>query len=895
MIEKMLTAALLYAERGKPVFPCHSQNKRPLIQGGLLSATTEIDQITAWWGKWPNAMIGVPTGAASGFFVLDVDRPKKEGDPDGLHTITELQDKHGSLEGFTRQSTPSGGFHYLFKWPADAVIKNSAKKIAPGLDVRGEGGYIVIAPSFNTELGKAYQWENNVKPADAPQWVLDLIINANKKDRSTPPPARRVAVVSSNHPYVLAAFNEEVEKLSTWPSGGRNDALNAAAFSLGTLVGAGALDREQVISGLYRACEDNGLIADDGENSFYKSLNSGLEAGMASPREIPESQFPATPTTAATAATAATTADTGETGETGTGESRILPPPPAVPVEAFPPAIATLLQEAAKAFTVPLQIPAACMLSFISRLVGRSRLISVKESWVEAANLWIAVVAQSGMGKSPCMKAFARPVELLEYEAKRAFDDAYAEYESDLFQYQAQRSHNAKQLARGKAAEGVSQLMRPDEPTKKQVIVDDSTMESLGNVLRANPKGNVWDKDEIAGLMADADKYNNSTGGQRARLLSAYDCGPWKVERVSDPRRNLYIPKACVGIFGGIQPGMMSNVFEAGSSGVDEASGFLQRFIFVRAEADAPSYWTEAVFSRESRAMLDQLAAHLWQWDISYNDKGQEIEAIVPVSRQAKALFVGWYNSVAEESFLSANRGLSEKLKAKALRICLILHCLDAALVGSNGMGVVTEDCMRRALLLTNWVKEQQEQCWRFFSSENKAKQADPIERAIMQVVIEQAGVIESNGWRIKSVDLHSLVENKMGMKGLPKETVAKAASGLGLGTCFMDRDRARTIQAEKISAYKHAVVGVVGVVRPTATRDYTTTPTVVEVLHGVVPPAWATAPTTPDYTPTTPAVADETVVPQWETTPTTPTTPIPGDSFNFDFNDPNFPDRVVL
>jgi len=893
MVSKILTAALAYAERGKPVFPCHPQDKKPLVEGGLHSATTDADQIKTWWGKWPNAMIGVPTGPASGFFVLDVDRPKKEGDPDGLHTITELQKKHGFLEGFTRQSTPSGGFHYLFKWPSDAIIKNSAKKIAPGLDVRGEGGYIVITPSFNTKLGKAYQWEVNAKPADAPQWVFDLIVANNKKERSTTPPARKVAAVSSNQPYALAAFNEEVERLSTWPPGGRNEALNAAAFSLGTLVGAGALDREQVIRGLYHACESNGLIADDGENAFFKTAESGLEAGMASPRDIPKRE------TLNSVNGPAVTNGTNRTNSTEEvpeeSENRILPPPPPVPLEAFPAPVASMMQEAAAAFSVPLQIPAACMLSFVSRLVGRSRLISVKESWAESANLWIAVVAQSGMGKSPCMKAFARPVELLEYEAKRAFDDAYSDYEGDLYQYQAQRSHNAKQQARGKALDDGSPLIRPDEPNRKQVIVDDSTMESLGNALRANPKGLVWDKDELAGLMADADKYSNSTGGQRARLLSSYDCGPWKVDRVSDPRRNLYIPKACVGIFGGIQPGMMSSVFEAGSSGVDEASGFLQRFIFVRAEADAPSYWTEAVFSRESRSMLEQLAAHLWQWDITYNDKGQEIDAIVPVSRQAKRLFVEWYNSVAEESFLSNNRGLSEKLKAKALRICLILHSLDAALVGSDGMSIVTEDCMRRALLLTNWVKEQQEQCWRFFSAD-KAKQADPIERAIMQVVVEQAGPIESNGWRIGNSDFFPLIEAKLNMPGLSSVKIGKAASGLGLPVCWMtSKDKGRTITQEKISSFKTSVGSVGSVGYPTDTRVSSGEPTVGNLLVtvGRNVPAWA-QPTDTNGSPTVPLVKKGVAGVAQPTEPTEPTVDS-GDSFNFDFNDPNFPDEVTL
>ena len=284
-----LTAALNLAGKGKPVFPCHSKDKKPLIKGGFTAATTNPDQLREWWAKWPGAMIGLPTGKESGFFVLDVDRPKKDGEPDGLNSITELQKQHGSLEGFTRQRTPSGGVHYLFKWPADIIIKNSARKIAPGLDIRGAGGYIVIAPSYSTQYNAAYEWECKTPLADAPQWILDLIQAAYEPKQRVPtsPPARKTPV-EKNSPYALATLENEIKELALCCSGGRNTALNAAAFNLGALVAAGALSREQVESELYGACQQNGLIGDDGEQSFYKTLRSGIEKGMAHPREIPE-------------------------------------------------------------------------------------------------------------------------------------------------------------------------------------------------------------------------------------------------------------------------------------------------------------------------------------------------------------------------------------------------------------------------------------------------------------------------------------------------------------------------------------------------------------------------------------------------------------------------------
>ncbi|MDL2279238.1 DUF3987 domain-containing protein [Desulfovibrio sp. OttesenSCG-928-G11] len=489
-------------------------------------------------------------------------------------------------------------------------------------------------------------------------------------------------------------------------------------------------------------------------------------------------------------------------------ENHILPPPPPVPLEAFPPLVAAMMEEAAAATTAPLQITATCFLAFLSCLVGRSRLISIKPGWEEAGNLWLASVASSGMGKSPCMDIFFRVITRLEYEAKLAFDEAFETYETELVMYQVERNLKAKEKVKGTKEVDMTALLRPEEPKQRQTTADDVTVEALGDILQGNPKGVLWLKDELSGLLFDLDKYsNNGGGGTKARLLSSHSLGPWKTNRSSNPNRNNFIPKACVGIFGGIQPGVMSKVFEAGAGGMDEESGFLPRFLFIRAVAEAPAYWNERTFSPESKALLEHIAAALWPWDIEHDDQGREIERIVPVSRQAKDLYIEWFNAIAEEAYLAESAALLRKLQAHALRLCLLLHCLDAALAGTDGMSLVTEDTMRRALLLADWAKEHQEQCWRFFTPEKGAKQADPIERAIMQVVVDEAARIEADGWKISNADLCSLVEGKLNMPGLSTVKIGKAASGLGMGQCKVDRNsKGRSVTKELIDSFKSTV-----------------------------------------------------------------------------------------
>ena len=145
----MLEAALAYARRGLPVFPV-GRNKTPLTPHGFKDATTDLDQVRAWWESAPKARIGVPTGKASGWTVLDVD-PRHGGD----ETLRELELRLGELPPTPCQTTPSGGVHYIFEY--SATVRTGAGRLGPGLDVRNDGAYILVAPSpgyvWDVELG----------------------------------------------------------------------------------------------------------------------------------------------------------------------------------------------------------------------------------------------------------------------------------------------------------------------------------------------------------------------------------------------------------------------------------------------------------------------------------------------------------------------------------------------------------------------------------------------------------------------------------------------------------------------------------------------------------------------------------------------------------------------
>ncbi len=182
--------------------PCHQSvcdkvGKHPRTRNGVKDCTTDEEQIRQWWDIWPDANIGIATGKEAGFFVLDVD-PRKGGDK----ALAALESKHDKLPETRTADTGGGGVHHLFKYPGFAV-KNSADRLGPGLDIKGEGGAIVVAPSLHTS-GKRYRWRNDVTIADAPGWFLRLLQEAHKSHvngstavRETIPEGRRNDTLTS--------------------------------------------------------------------------------------------------------------------------------------------------------------------------------------------------------------------------------------------------------------------------------------------------------------------------------------------------------------------------------------------------------------------------------------------------------------------------------------------------------------------------------------------------------------------------------------------------------------------------------------------------------------------------------------------------------------------------
>lgn len=204
----ILTARLRYAELyGWVSFPAPPGTKRSyksakFSNGQRWGASNKPSVIARHFKKWPKANLGIPTGAENGFWVLEADTAKGHG-VDGIASLRALERKYGRLPKTLMAVSPSGSLHYYFKWPKRGLlICNSASKIAPGIDTRGSGGMVLAPPSVKEGVGR-YRWLNWGTPgADAPKWLLDLVVHKRQKQHQSN--GKAVSNGKASNPYSAA-------------------------------------------------------------------------------------------------------------------------------------------------------------------------------------------------------------------------------------------------------------------------------------------------------------------------------------------------------------------------------------------------------------------------------------------------------------------------------------------------------------------------------------------------------------------------------------------------------------------------------------------------------------------------------------------------------------------
>lgn len=237
----LLDAALRYAELGYRVFPCVPGGKAPLTPHGFQDASADASQIEAWWTNHPNANIGMPT---AGLLVIDVDGADNSW-PNDPQNVLDLIKVPTSL-------TPRGGRHYIFKAPAGRALTCTAGKIAPKVDTRANGGYIVVPPS--TVKGTAYRWADGAEldnaPGDLfgpPEWLLTLLNGSPPLVDGAAQGGAEVSAASTGLDRASSGTEPETDG-NAIPAGQRNAALARLAGSMRRV----GMNREEILGALER-------------------------------------------------------------------------------------------------------------------------------------------------------------------------------------------------------------------------------------------------------------------------------------------------------------------------------------------------------------------------------------------------------------------------------------------------------------------------------------------------------------------------------------------------------------------------------------------------------------------------------------------------------------------
>ncbi len=290
-VSRCLWAARAYAQHGVGVFPL-SAGKKPLHNcwmcrhggpcagreqcrcglgtcHGFYAATTNVRTITNWWMTHPHWQLGIRTGAESGLVVLDVDLDKH-----GLDSLITLQRAGLEIAGTAVQLTGSGkSFHLIYAHPGHRV-PCSQGRLGPGLDVRGDGGYVVGAPSRHQSTGAAYELLGDLSRLAA--WPMPSIPAVAERPGAVPAvtPQRVSSVAAAITPARVKSW---VAVVCRAPEGTRRTALLWAACRLGESVGSQSA-RMAAAKALLQAAEDVGLNSAEA----YATVLDGTLLGGAS-------------------------------------------------------------------------------------------------------------------------------------------------------------------------------------------------------------------------------------------------------------------------------------------------------------------------------------------------------------------------------------------------------------------------------------------------------------------------------------------------------------------------------------------------------------------------------------------------------------------------------------
>jgi len=352
------------------------------------------------------------------------------------------------------------------------------------------------------------------------------------------------------------------------------------------------------------------------------------------------------------------------------------------PVNSLPKKVAKFVNRASKSIACDSSYLALPILSAAASSIGNSRCVQLKPGWTEPAVLWTAIIGESGTHKSPAMDASLHPIRRLQAKLVESFDHAIDAW---------------LQLSR-------EEKSKTPKPVCHRIIVGDTTIEALTDRLADNPRGVLLARDELAGWIESHNQYKGGTGGDTAHWLAMHRAGDLIVDRKSGDKQTIFVARAAVSITGGIQPAVLAR-----SLGHEHFEDGLAARLLLAMPPRKAKKWTEAEISEADERSLSRIYHQLRQLNPDEDDDGGLPPFPVTLNKQAKRLWIEFFNDHAkEQTELTGDLAAAwSKLEGYCARLALIIHLLRWASREEVNCSSIDQDSMQSAITLIEWFKNE--------------------------------------------------------------------------------------------------------------------------------------------------------------------------------------------
>lgn len=372
------------------------------------------------------------------------------------------------------------------------------------------------------------------------------------------------------------------------------------------------------------------------------------------------------------------------------------------PLPALPSTMQDYCYHAAEALRVDPAYIALPALVATAAAIGNSRMIRLKDSWLEPCVCWGALIAESSTLKSPSLETGVAPLWKIQEQLSKEYDWECTRYEEDVEAWEK----------KGKKGWKGEEVDRPALPEPKRILVSDITIEKLAEVLWNNPRGLVLVRDELSGWFGSFTRYSSGGGKSSSDLstwLSIFRATQIVVDRKTGTQTSIHVPKAAVSVIGTIQPGILHRVM------TDEffESGLTSRLLLAMPPRRA-KVWSEDVIPPEVGERYHELLKQIYLSRESAV-KGRSMDSlVVDFGVRGKKAWIEFYDHWAQQQSIAEGEHASalSKLEAYCARFALMLATVER-FENNKRDEQVNDSHVHRAFELVHWFAREAERVYK--------------------------------------------------------------------------------------------------------------------------------------------------------------------------------------